>query len=318
MIEYINPAQPTRSCLKTAEVGFSAEKQPSRGVWGNTRSLLFNCESEHWTWSPRMHEVHPGRGGGPRGDGFTLIELLVVIAIISLLAALLLPALGRGQHAARSTVCRSNLRQLGTGWTMYSQDHQETLVPNYITGNNPLARSTSESWITGNGKLALTNAIRDGKLFAYVPAEAVYRCPLDHYRWQAQGDWRQLLWNYGLSFAMRGGNDAGRDKKLDPRMFVKMTEIRHPALRFTFMDKDAQDAKELGGTGMFSLYPAPWDEWDTLPANRDSPCGVGIGFADGHVDRHSWKQWPKKRGPCLNRPDAEDLHWLQSVYVDPT
>jgi prepilin-type N-terminal cleavage/methylation domain-containing protein/prepilin-type processing-associated H-X9-DG protein len=87
-------------------------------------------------------------------NGFTLVELLVVISIISLLMAVLLPALTGARRQARRSVCASNMRQISLAFNAYAQDNSDWIIVAKdirIDGvwNFELLRYISQKWTGG-------------------------------------------------------------------------------------------------------------------------------------------------------------------------
>ncbi len=99
--------------------------------------------------------------------GFTLIELLVVIAIIAILAALLLPALGKAKYSGQRAVCLSNLKQQYLSQIMYADD---------FGGKFPKHDDVSPDYhrTSTTGAQSIVNALRG----SYVKNTKILICPI--------------------------------------------------------------------------------------------------------------------------------------------
>jgi prepilin-type N-terminal cleavage/methylation domain-containing protein/prepilin-type processing-associated H-X9-DG protein len=250
-----------------------------------------------------------------KNRGFTLIELLVVIAIIAILAAMLLPVLGKAKQKAQAIQCMNNGRQLSLAWHMYSDDNNDLLI--YSSDGSSVNPALNQyAWTRThldfspnalNWDPSLDIEIRG--LYVYNKNAAIYKCPSDTSTVRdTSGISHPRVRSISMNFFLGGfaGDSAASGVgvrawgALYP-IYFKTTDLAlgrspGPSGTFVFLD-ERQDFINWGNfqTDM-SGYPVGSAkangglyEWNQdLPASYHGGA-CGISFADGHSVIHKWK-----------------------------
>ena len=242
---------------------------------------------------------------------FTLIELLVVIAIIAILAGMLLPALSKAKLKGSGIKCLSNQKQLTLAWTMYADDNNDKLAPNYL--------GTTNSWIGGNVNVApgWTNQldIKNGRLWPYNTALDIYRCPADiAYR----SGTRTFMRVRSFSMSGRMGITAVDFVNPGVKNFLTKSSIikPDPVEAFVFVDEH----KESIDDGYFAVQASIVNAgfWQNVPASRHGNSGI-VSMADGHAENWKWVEPTTARFKSYNqttrRGDRDLERFRRATYI---
>ncbi len=214
--------------------------------------------------------------------GFTLIELLTVIAIIGILAAILIPVVGRVRESARAAKCGSNVRMLVQACHIFAE---ETGRFPPTEGHNPPGPppGPQTNWILLLGQGGYTSKVvnlnNNGE-------EAIWFCPTAiGYRPGTNANSYGMNWQAGSWFTTVG--NAG-------------TPDRAMAATKTAMVMDGSWAGGtwrtfVGRSGAFPdfVHPPPGDP-------NDPSAAINVAFVDGHVERRRQNEVPT---------DLTDVFW---------
>lgn len=206
--------------------------------------------------------------------GFTLIELLVTISIIGILAALLLPVLGKAKERARRIQCLSNIRQIGTALQIYADQYHQHLPD--CTTNNPPFFGSWWPWDLNTNLVTELESVGARRNILYCPSNAAMN---DDQHWN--------FWKYhppdpirvvGYVFLLKGGMMIPPNLQRTSALGDGGKALSDTELVVDAVASSDGDYTQIRGKVMDR----------TSHLERSRPAGGNIIFADGHA---AWRQF---------------------------
>lgn len=204
---------------------------------------------------------------------FTLIEILVVIAIMAILAALLLPAMGKLRSTARKTECASNLRQIFTAMTLYAQENNNTHMygHDYVSNLDWFQKSSPLAPYAGGAETLQRISVCPENRASIIPY------PQDRY-----GQWVNN--SYGYPYAYNYfvlPNVSGAKPKENGTSAIRQAKITRPSEVVMLTDS-------IKGQGWGGGFSVPGDaKWNRIATPHSEKTSVL--WCDGHVSLEAKK-----------------------------
>ncbi len=254
--------------------------------------------------------------GRKEGSAFTLIELLVVIAIIAILAAMILPALGKAKQKTQGVYCMNNSKQLMLANHMYQSDNRDNFPMAMHGGFVPGANSKVRPWVSGwldwgNGADNTNVQYLLNPQYAVLAqyfgnSKNVYKCPADVYVSQAQNraGFRERVRSVSGNIYVGKGNGWTSDNSPGAGYTIggpyniqvykgcqKLSDmlIPGPSASWVYMDEHPDSINDAGAFAPDSATNIP----DAPASYHNGAAGFAMG--DGHGEIHKW------RGPTYGR-----------------
>jgi len=250
--------------------------------------------------------MKPSARRSPSPCGFTLIELLVVMSVISLLVALLLPALSKARDAAQATMCRSNLRQNSIAALSSAADNSDFAMYSDLGSGSIAAQShTIGSNNTPTHLSGMHRLLRGG----YLSTDQVLGCPSAEYPMVRgnPGNSRHTFTSYAYRFNRVGITSVHGTTGLDIWAYgAKLKPVsHHPFHRGLFADFPGK--RNLTG-GDFNVPRTD---------NDFSAGSPGFQNATNYVAGHNAGpalMWPHRSGGHVGRFDGSVV-FLQNHFA---
>ena len=256
----------------------------------------------------------------PSAEAFTLIELLVVVSIISLLVAILIPALGQARASAELVICQHRLSQWGLAFKLYAMQNDD-YYPHIDGLDRGNGLPDQFGWVDVLPPLINYLPWRDYQPWEFPGQGTFYQCPTAELAPEKDYSYKPRKFGY-FSYAMNSclelDSNCWPPYAFDGRgwpmpSFLKTDKIVTPSRVILLFDQLLDPALAYDAT---ATYKSAGEHCGSYPkafsarhARAGSKLGGSILFCDHHVE---WRPsvWKPEWTADLEVPPRADPDWF--------
>ncbi len=224
---------------------------------------------------------------------FTLLELLIVIAVISILVAMLLPALNSARERGIAVTCVGNLKHFGFAFSEYS----DMADGNFLFADTGLTRLWNCSMIWGpyyrilSGKTSQPDSVSAVPLSRLCPKVASYK---DVYSFSLAGTDEYTGWTRPSFYALCGGLEADVGSSIllsGDWLYHRRERVVSPSSKVLQVEANNYNPPETGNQGVWCLKQSHADP-DPDRAQRiayEHLNSANVLYFDLHIGAQNWR-----------------------------